>query len=234
VKKFPLLLSTGILFTISGCSEESQKNVLSRTPDVVQASVARINTPPLVTQAVSLPALAVGQANQQVWRAAEIKESLGSAVTITGTSVDGRFDLVILKKGTYTFVSFVQHERWESLHDRPAKGKLISLRVKFDDGPEKFIEWDELGLDTGNLYSVLWSYPAKANAPTGPAPKGTALDSPEGDERLLQDMIKHKTMLLEVEPGAMTRFEMIGLAREIQKVRTTKIQPVLDARQVAE
>jgi hypothetical protein len=234
VKKFPLLLSTGILFTISGCSEESQKNVLSRTPDVVQASVARINTPPLVTQAVSLPALAVGQANQQVWRAGEFKDKLGSAITIKGTSVDGRFDLVILKKGTYTFVSFVQHERWESLHNRPAKGKLISRRIKFDDDPERLIELDELGLDTGNLYSILWSYPAKVNAPTGPAPKGTALDSPQGDERLLQDMIKHKTMLLEVEPGTMTQFEMTGLAHEIQKVRTTKIQPVLEAMQTAE
>ena len=90
--------------TISGCSDESQKSILSRTPDVVQASVARIDTPPLVTQAVSFPALAVGQMNQQVWRAAEFKDSLGSAVTIKGTSVDGRFDLVMLKKGTYTFV----------------------------------------------------------------------------------------------------------------------------------
>jgi hypothetical protein len=46
-------------------------------------------------------------------------------------------------------------------------------------------------------------------------------------------MMKHKTMLLEVEAGAMTRFEMTGLAHKIQKVRTTKIQPVLDARQAA-
>lgn len=234
MKKVLLLVSIGILFTISGCSENSQKTASNSAPGVVQASVAPTTTSPPVTPAAPLPALAVGQTNQQVWRSEKFKDSLGNAVALKGTSLDGKFDLVILQKGTYTSVSFVRHARWESVYNRPAKGKLMSLRIKFDDGPEERIEWDELGLDTGNLCSLLWSYPAKANAPIGPVPKSTTFDSPEGDERLLQEMMKHKTMLLETEPGGTTQFEMTGLAHEIQKVRTTKIQPVLDARQTAE
>jgi hypothetical protein len=47
-------------------------------------------------------------------------------------------------------------------------------------------------------------------------------------------MMKHKTMLLEVEPGVTTQFDMTGLAHEIQKVRSAKTQLVLEARQTAE
>ena len=131
-------------------------------------------------------------------------------------------------------MSFVRHARWGSVYNQPAKGKLIYLRVKFEDGQEKRIEWDELASATENLYSVLWSYPAKTNAPIGPLANGTTLDSHEGDERLLEDMMKHKTMLVEVEPGSTTQFEMTGLAHEIEKVRTPKTQAVLEARQTAE
>jgi hypothetical protein len=46
-------------------------------------------------------------------------------------------------------------------------------------------------------------------------------------------MMKHKTMLLEVEPGVTTQFDMTGLAHEMEKVRTPKAQPVLEARQTA-
>jgi hypothetical protein len=107
------------------------------------------------------------------------------------------------------------------------------LRVKFEDGQEKRIEWDELGFSTENLYSVLWSYPAKTDAPVGPVQEGSTSDSVGGDELLIQDMMKHKTMLLEVEPGVTTQFDMTGLAHEIEKVRTPKGQPVLEARQTA-
>jgi hypothetical protein len=47
-------------------------------------------------------------------------------------------------------------------------------------------------------------------------------------------MMKHKTMLLEVAPGVTTQFDMTGLAHEIEKVRTPKAQPVLEASQIAE
>jgi hypothetical protein len=46
-------------------------------------------------------------------------------------------------------------------------------------------------------------------------------------------MMKHKTMLLEVEPGVTTQFDMTGLAHEMEKVRTPKKQLVLEARQTA-
>jgi hypothetical protein len=47
-------------------------------------------------------------------------------------------------------------------------------------------------------------------------------------------MIKHKAMLLEVAPGVTTQFDTTGLARELERVRTSKNQPVLEARQTAE
>jgi len=41
-------------------------------------------------------------------------------------------------------------------------------------------------------------------------------------------------MLLEVEPGLTTQFDITGLAHEIEKVRTAKTESVLEARQTAE
>jgi hypothetical protein len=63
--------------------------------------------------------------------------------------------------------------------------------------------------------------------------EGGTGDSVGGDKLLIQDMMKHRTMLLEVEPGITTQFDMTGLAREMEKVRTPKTQPVLEARQTA-
>jgi len=40
-------------------------------------------------------------------------------------------------------------------------------------------------------------------------------------------------MLLEVEPGITTQFDMTGLKHEMEKVRTPKTQPVLEASQTA-
>jgi hypothetical protein len=232
MKKVFLLMLTGLLFTILGCSGNSQNAVSKSAPTVVQAAPA--SAPPVVEPAAALPVPSVGHVNQQAWRSENVNDPLGSAVALRRTSLDGKFDLVILQRGTDSFLSFVRHARWESVRHQPAKGKIMDLRVKFEDGQEQRIEWDELGFGTENLYSVLWSYPAKADAPIGPVLEGPKGDSVGGDQLLIQDMMKHKTMLLEVAPGVTTQFDMTGLAHEIEKVRTPKAQPVLEASQIAE
>jgi len=234
MNKVFLLMSTGVLLTTLGCSGNSQEAFSKSVPAVVQASVAPASISPVVDPAAALPVPAIGKANQQAWRSENVRDSLDKTVALEGTSLDGKFDLVILQKGTFSFLSFVRHARWGSVYNQPAKGKLIYLRVKFEDGQEKRIEWDELGFATENLYSVLWSYPAKTDAPIGPVLEGPTGDSVGGDQLLIQDMLKHKTMLLEVEPGVTTQFDMTGLAHEMEKVRTPKTQPVLESRQTAE
>jgi hypothetical protein len=233
MKKVLLLVSTSILFIISGCSRNSQNAVSKSAPAVVQASGAPASTSPVAEPAAGFYVPSVGQANHHAWRSENVKDSLGNAVALKGTSLDGKFDLVILQKGTHSFLSFVRHARWESVHNQPAKGKLMYLRVKFEDGQEKRVVWDELGFATENLYSVLWSYPAKADAPIGPVLEGPTGDSVGGDQLLIQDMMKHKAMLLEVEPGVTTQFDMTGLAHEMEKIRNPKAQPVLEAMQSA-
>jgi hypothetical protein len=234
MKKFFLSVSTGILFTISGCSGYSQKDVSKSTPAVVQASVVPTSSAPISEPSAALPVPSVGQANRQSWHSENVKDHLGDAVALKGTSLDGKFDLVVLQKGRYSFLSFVRHGRWESVSNQPAKGKLMYLRARFEDGQEKRIEWDELGFATENLYSVLWSYPVKTEAAIGPVVGDPAGDSVGGDQLFIQDMMKHKTMLLEVEPGVTTQFDMTGLAREMEKVLAPKSQPVLEATQTAE
>jgi len=228
-----LLVSTGILLVILGCSGNSQKAVSKSVPAVVHASAAPAGTSPAVEPAATLPLPSLGQTKQQAWRSENVKDRLGNAVALKGTSVDGKFDLIVLQKGSYSFLSFVRHARWESVHNLPAKGKLIYLRVKFEDGIEKRIEWDQLGFATENLYSVLWSYPAKADVPIGPVLEGSTGDSVGGDQLFIQDMMKHKTMLLEVEPGITTQFDITGLAHELELVRSPKTEPVLEASQTA-
>jgi hypothetical protein len=168
MKKFFLSMSTGILFIILGCSGNSQKVVSKSTPVVVQALAAQASTSPVAEPAAALPVPSVGQANKQAWHSENVKDRLGDAVALKATSLDGKFDLVVLQKGRHSFLSFVRHGRWESVSKQPAKGKLMYLRVRFEDGQEKRIEWDELGFATENLYSVLWSYPAKTDAAIGP------------------------------------------------------------------
>jgi hypothetical protein len=231
MKKPFLLLSTGILCTIMGCSGISQKGVSERAAAVAPAGAAAANPSPAVERAAALPIPAVEHANQQAWRVENVKETIGNAVALKSVSLDGKFDLVILEKGTSSFVSFVRHAHWEAVRQQPAKGKLMYLRVKFEDGQERRIEWDELGFATENLYSVLWSYPAEGDAPIGPAQNGPAGGSVGGDQLLVQEMMKHQTMLLEVEPGVTTQFDLAGLAHELEKVRNTKTLPILEARQ---
>src|SRR6516162_3393533 len=234
MKKVFLLLATSILSTILGCSGNSQKTVSKSAPAVVQASAAPASTFSVAEPATVLPVPSVGQANRQAWRSENVKDHLGNAVALTQTSLDGKFDLVIVQRGTHSFLSFVKHSQWESVHDRPAKGKLMYLRAKFENGEEKRIEWDELGFATANLYSVLWTYPAKTDALIGPALEGDRVDSVGGDELFIQDMMKHTAMLLEVEPGVTTQFDVTGLAREIDKARTPKPRAVLAAQQTHE
>jgi hypothetical protein len=219
MKKVLLFASSiGILPTILGCSGDAQ--TLRSTVAVVQASTAPANTTPATESAAALPVPSVGKANQQAWHSENVRDRLGNAVAVKGTSLDGQFDLVILQRGKYSFLSVVRHERWESVHDQLGKGRLMYLRVKFEDGQEKRIEWDELGFATENLCSVLWSYPIKTDAPIGPVLKGPTGDSVGGDQLLIQDMMKHKTMLLEVEPGMTAQFDMTGLAHELDKARS--------------
>jgi hypothetical protein len=234
MKKVLLSASIGIMFTVLGCSGNSQKDVSKSTPAAVQSSVVPISTSPALAPAAVLPVPSVGQANQQAWHFENVKDHLGDAVALKETSLDGKFDLVILQRGTHSFLSFVRHARWEYVCNQPAKGKLMYLRAKFEDGQEKQIEWDELGFATENLYGVLWSYPARTDAPIGPVQPGATDDSIGGDQLLIQDMMKHKTMLLEVEPGVTTQFDMTGLPHEMEKVRAPKAQLVLEARQSTE
>jgi len=234
MKKVFLFVSTGILFTIPGCSGNSQKVASRSTPAVVQASTAPNNPSPVGLPVAPLPLPSVQHANQHVWQSEIIKDHLFNSIALKEASLDGQFDLVIVQKGSYSFLSFARHARWESVHNRPATGKLMYLRVKFEDGEEKGVEWDELGFATKNLCGVLWSYPADPNAGIGAVPGGASGDSVGGDQLLLQDMTKHKAMLLEVEPGVTTQFDLTGLAHELEKIRTPKTQPVLAASQGVE
>jgi hypothetical protein len=233
MKKVFSLYSAGVLFAILGCSGNSPKSVSQSARGVVHAA-APASTSLVAGPEAALPVPSVGPENHQAWRSKTVKDPLGSAVALKTTSLDGKFDLVILQKGKHSFLSFVRHARWESVHDQPAKGKLMYLRIRFEDGQEKRVEWDELGFATENLNSVLWSYPAKTDAPIGPVLEGSTADSVGGDQLLVQDMMKHTAMLLEVEPGITTQFDMTGLAHEIEKVRTPKRRPILEASQAAE
>jgi hypothetical protein len=235
MKNLLILVSAAMACAILGCSQEPQKTVAQSAPTaVVQASASPASTSPVAEPEAALPVPAVGQTKHQAWHLENVKEQVGDAVALKVTSLDGKYDLVILEVGSHPFVSFARHSHWESVHNQPGKGKLMYLRAKFEDGPEQRMEWDELGYGTENLHVVLWSYPGKKDAPLGPVAEGATSDSVGGDELLLQEMMKHKAMLLEVEPGVTTQFDLTGLAQETQKLRAPKAQPILEARQDAE
>lgn len=230
MNKIFLLVSTGVLFTVLGCSGKPQ-NTASNSPSlpVVQPSSAAADRSPAVESLAALPSVSVGS-NHEVWHSENVKDFLGDAVALKHTSLDGKFDLVILMKGTHSFVSLAKHGQWETVRDRPAHGKLMNLRAKFEDGEERCIEWDELGSGTTSEYSVLWSYTGKTDLPVGPAVNHSS-DSVGGDELLIREMSKHKAMVLEVEMGVTAQFDIAGLNREIEKARAPKIEPVLEATQ---
>lgn len=234
MKKVSACMSTGILFAIIGCSGDSQKTASNTAVPVAPASVAAASTTSVKEAAAPLPVPSLGQVNHHVWLSESVKDQLGNAVALKATSLDGKFDLVILQRGPHPFLSLVRHARWESIRNSPAKGRLMYLRAKFEDGREKRIEWDELGFGTENPYSVLWSYPVKTDAPIGPVPEASAGGSFGGDQLLVEEMMQHKTMLLEIEPGVTTQFNMTGLERAVGKARTSQTQPVLAASQTEE
>lgn len=233
MKKFFLLGSTSILFFLIGCSENAPKTVSTSTPSVTQAPAMPASASP-VAKAVSLPVPVAGASNPQAWHAEKVKDRFSDGVDLKTTSLDGKYDLVILVEGRQAFLSFARHGHWDAVHNQPSKGKLMVLRAKFEDGQEKHIEWDELGFGTENLYSVLWSYPAPQDAAPGTALEASQQDSFGGDKLLIQDMAKHKTMLLEIEPGLTAQFDLTGLARGMEKARAPKAEAILEGRQDAQ
>src|SRR5262247_1729257 len=100
MKKVFLWVSTGIVFTISGCSGNSETTVLESTPAVVQASApttrditAANNASPVAEPAAALPVPSVGRVNQQAWRSENVRDHFGDATVLKETSSDGKFDL---------------------------------------------------------------------------------------------------------------------------------------------
>jgi hypothetical protein len=225
-----LLVSTGVLFTVLGCSGKPQ-NTASNSPSfpVVQASSAAADRSPAVEPLAALPAVSVGS-NHEVWHPESVKDVLGDAVALKHTSLDGKFDLVILLKGTHSFVSLAKHAQWETVRHQAAHGKLMNLRAKFEDGEERCIEWDELRSGATSEYRVVWSYTGRTDLPVEPA-VNHASDSVGGDELLIREMSKHTAMVLELHTGVTAQFDIAGLNREIEKARAPKIEPVLAATQ---
>jgi hypothetical protein len=229
MNKVFLFVSAGVLFTVLGCSGKPQ-NTASKSPSLplVQAPSVAADRSPAVESLAPLPTVSVGSSHD-VWHSEHIKDALGNAVALKRTSLDGKFDLVIVVKGTHSFVSLVKHAQWETVRG-PAHGKLMNLRAKFEDGEERCIEWDDLGSGTTNEYSILWSYTGRTDSPVVPAVHN-ASDSVGGDELLIQEMSRHTAMVLEVQPGVTTQFDIAQLAPEIEKARAPKIEPVLAATQ---
>jgi len=101
MKKVFLSVSTGILFVILGCSGNSQNAVSKRAPAVVQASAEPAGTSLAVEPAATLPVPSLGSTKQQAWRSENVKHRLGNAVALKRTSLDGKFDLIVLQTGSY-------------------------------------------------------------------------------------------------------------------------------------
>src|SRR6516225_5763849 len=145
MKKFLLLVSTGALSAVAGCSGNSQNTVSKASAlPTVQASPAPANSSGPAASVAALPDVSV-RSNHQGWHIENVKDVLGNAIALKRTSLDGKFDLVVTLKGAHSFVSFAKRAQWESVHHRAAQGKLMNLRLKFEDGEERGIEWDELG-----------------------------------------------------------------------------------------
>ena len=92
MKKLFLLLSTGALLTLLGCSGSSQKTISKSALSVVHASAPPTSTSPVAEPATPLPVPSVGSATQQTWRSENVTDHLGNAVALKGTSLDGKFD----------------------------------------------------------------------------------------------------------------------------------------------
>jgi len=226
--------STGLLLLVVGCSGNHQKAVSPPAPAVAPA-VSQATAVPMSASAsgepLSLPVPSPGTSNDDAWHSEKIRDRFSEGVQLKTTSLDGKYDLVILQEGRQAFLSFARHGHWASAHNQPAKGKLMVLRAKFEDGEEQRIEWDELGFATENLFGMLWSFPAPKGASFGPAAPSSNNDTFGGDRFLIQDMMRHKTMLLEVAPVVTAQFDLTGLVHQMEKVRSPKTEPTLEARQ---
>jgi len=230
MKTLLVLASSSLLAIAAGCSRNHPTSTAPNSqPPASQpsssaparASVSAAPTTPLATPTVA-------NLFPEPWRPEPVDDHLGGAMVLKRTSLDGKYDLVILEKGNQAFPAFARHGRWEEVHDKPAQGKLLTLRVKFEDGAEKEIEWDELAYGTADEHAVLWSYPAGAAANADPA------NSTGGDKLLMQDLMKHRALLLEVEPGVTTQFALTGLGTEMAKIRPLHTDEVLSASQAAQ
>ncbi len=230
MKNIAKLGSVGILIALAGCSGKSQNTVSTSAPTVRQASTSQAAATSMDTPA-PLAVPVAGAPYGQAWRPEPVDDHLGGAIVLKRSSRDGKYDLVIEEKGAQAFLSFATHGRWDSVYNQPAKGKLMYLRVKFEDGVEKRVEWDELAYGTENMHSVLWSYPASQDGPIGPVADAANSNPMGGDQLLMQDLMKHKTVLVEVEPGVTAQFDLAGLETEMGKIRFFKPEPVLAASQ---
>ena len=163
-----------------------------------------------------------GHLSLQPWRPEPIDDHMGGATVLKRTSLDGKYDLVILQKGSTPFLSFVQHARWEFVHSLAAKAKVMELRLTFEDGREKHVKWNELGFGSDKLYAVLWSYPAQSG-------------SIGGDQILMQEMLSHRAMVLEIQPGVNAQFDLTGLATEMARIHPLhRPESILEARQATQ
>jgi hypothetical protein len=218
MSKILFLGTASALLVFAGCSRNHQATASASAQPVAQAPAAPSSVSVAPEPTAVLPAMDATQPLPEPWRPQVVNDHMGGAMVLKRNSSDGKYDLVILEKGALSFVSFTRHDRWESVHDQAAKGKLMNLRMEFEDGQVKHVEWDELEAGTENLHGVLWAYPANS-------------DSVGGDQLLMQDMMKHKAMLVEIEPGVTTQFSLSGLEHEMSRIHLTRPEPVLAASQ---
>ena len=82
MKKLFLLVSTGALLTLLGCSGSSQKTISKSALSVAHASAPTTSTSPVAEHAASLPMPSVGSGTQQTWRSEKVTDHLGNAVAL--------------------------------------------------------------------------------------------------------------------------------------------------------
>jgi hypothetical protein len=220
MNRFLNLTLLGMLLAICGCSRNHQTTVSASAQPTPGASSSQATAPD--EPSAPLPVPTGGHLSLQPWRPEPIDDHMGGATVLKRTSLDGKYDLVILEKGSTPFLSFVEHARWEFVHSLAAKAKVMELRLTFEDGHEKHVKWNELGFGSDNLYAVLWSYPAQSG-------------SIGGDQILMQEMLSHRAMVLEIQPGVNAQFDLTGLATEMARIHPLhRPESILEARQATQ
>jgi hypothetical protein len=211
---------------VTGCS----KSQVERT--------ATVSNPNLAQVAPALPALVRPRGEPHEW-SAKHSEDL-TDFDLQETSLDGKFDLILdlslipcsgencgCRYGTEVFLA--THGRYAALTQEPsAHDTLLHLRVEFDDGLVRPIEWDESS-DTGHgLLADVSLYPAPTDVPIGPSPKTNWTVLGDGNS-LLEDLLAHKEVLVEVRPGVAAQFDLAGFS---QAVAAAKVDELSVARAV--